>query len=156
MVLTIFGGIATNKLVDDAKTFDEYADILYRTMFLYIISVFYAYIICKTPELFEFVNKLESSVGRSKYIRDLSIDRNWNSLHSIYRSLRLGSALDPKLLVLYTAASQRITKWIRPVHFILIKATPPLCTSPSIVASFYVYYTTDLGNDAFAFVYAMW
>lgn len=73
MVLTIFGGIATNKLVDDAKTFDEYADILYRTMFLYIISVFYAYIICKTPELFEFVNKLESSVGRSKYSTSLLI-----------------------------------------------------------------------------------
>lgn len=87
MVLTIFGGIATNKLVDDAKTFDEYADILYRTMFLYIISVFYAYIICKTPELFEFVNKLESSVGRSKYSRPLY----WSELEQLAFNLPFSS-----------------------------------------------------------------
>lgn len=65
IIFTIFGGIATNKLMDGAKSFDEYTDILYRTMFLYIIAISYTYITCKTPELSEFVDGLESSVGQS-------------------------------------------------------------------------------------------
>lgn len=66
IILTIFGGIATNKLIDDAKSFDEYTDILYRTIFMYIITVIYTYIIWKTPELFVFVNSLEDNINRSK------------------------------------------------------------------------------------------
>lgn len=67
IILASLGGISTNKLLVDAKTFDEYTDILYRSIFLYIITIFYAYIVWKTPELFEFIRSLEAVVSNSKY-----------------------------------------------------------------------------------------
>lgn len=66
IIMATLGGIATNKLLDNASTLEEYADIVYRMFFVYIITVFYVYVVWKTHEFLEFINSFEDSVNKSK------------------------------------------------------------------------------------------
>lgn len=54
------------KLLDDIKTFEEYAAIVYRVIFSQLFLIFYIHIVWKTPELFGFLNCLEQIIEKSK------------------------------------------------------------------------------------------
>lgn len=58
--------IAIVKLLDEAKTFDEYTNIIYRLFFVYLLFLFYLIVTWKTPQLYRFVNSLEYRINKSK------------------------------------------------------------------------------------------
>lgn len=66
IVLANLYGISIVKLVDEASTFDEYTDILNRTILVELFTISYIDIVCKTPELLRFVDCLEDSIRTSK------------------------------------------------------------------------------------------
>lgn len=56
---------------------------------------------------------------------------------------------DPNLNQLYTERNQIIEHFIRIMHTFLIKVSIPFGAIPIATLSYYLYFTTDLGNDAF-------
>lgn len=67
------GGILINKLTNEAKSFEEYADIVYRGIFVYMLVTIYAYIVWKAQILSGFVYRLEDGINKSKF----SIGKNY-------------------------------------------------------------------------------
>lgn len=55
-----------SKTLEDAQTLEEYAEIVYRMVYMYMATVLYANIVWKAPELFRFVNSLEDSITKRK------------------------------------------------------------------------------------------
>lgn len=60
-------GISTIKLLDDASTFDEYTDIIYRVFFISIIFLSYVNIVWKSSILFGLIHRLEDIINKSKF-----------------------------------------------------------------------------------------
>lgn len=75
-----------------------------------------------------------------------------NVLFIILSVVCAGSGLHP----VYAETSQKIQKWIKRAHFVCIDLIPPLCIVPSFLTSFYTYFTTDLGADAFQQQFDAW
>lgn len=50
---------------------------------------------------------------------------------------------------IYEDLHARMEKWTELIHLANVKVTLPCVVIPKFVMSFYVYYTTDVGGDAF-------
>lgn len=57
---------------------------------------------------------------------------------------------------IYVEVNDRIEKWSQIVHFVLVNVSIPFLILPKYLVSFYLYYTTDMGNDAFELPLPMW
>lgn len=51
---------------------------------------------------------------------------------------------------------QNAQQWIEILNIALVKATPICVMFPQFIISFYVYFTTNLGNDAFEMPFPVW
>lgn len=60
-------GISIGKLVDEAQTFEEYTDILNRTIIVDLFMISYIDIVWKTPILIRFIGNIEESIQKSKW-----------------------------------------------------------------------------------------
>lgn len=52
-------------------------------------------------------------------------------------------------MYLYTKINNTIEIWTKVLHTVIVKFTVPFSAIPFIVTSYYLYFTTDLGKDAF-------
>lgn len=66
IVWSSLGGISINKLSNQANTFEEYTELVYRVMFAYFYTTCYVYIVWKTNELSELVFSLEDQIHTSE------------------------------------------------------------------------------------------
>lgn len=66
-LISFLSGVQMSKTLEDAHTLEEYAEIVYRMVYMYMATVLYANIVWKTPELFRFVNSLEDSITKRKW-----------------------------------------------------------------------------------------
>lgn len=148
-------GISLAKLLNEAKTFDEYMDLVYKLSFVVIFTISYITIIWKSLELFGFVYRLEETMKESLYFDRVEalLQIFDNRLNAFSLS---GSAMHPKIQSLYCVCSRQTEKWIKVLHFSCVRAAPPLCTVPPLMASFYAYLVTDLGGESFGFLFPMW
>lgn len=80
----------------------------------------------------------------------------FNHFNRLIFNLWLGIALHPELKSLYIEPSEQIQKRIKAVHVFLVNVIPPVCALLSFVTSFYTYFSTELGDDAFEFLYPIW
>lgn len=62
--------------------------------------------------------------------------------------LTIFQSTESKSKVLYINANRKIEKWSRIAYFLLALATPIMWIGPKFISSLFVYFTTDLGNDA--------
>lgn len=67
----------------------------------------------------------------------------------------LGSK-NPSLKLLYEKTNEKTEKWSKILFFLMVKFTPIAWLSPKVIISFYLYFTTDLGNDALELPSPMW
>lgn len=71
--------------------------------------------------------------------------------------LKKNSGLEnPKSSAIYTKINQQIEKWTKIVHLLLYKISLVSFVSPKLIASYFLYYTTDLGSEAFQTPFLMW
>ena len=63
---------------------------------------------------------------------------------------------DPKSKKMYEEAHEAIEEWSKIVYFVTLVLSPISLVSPNAILSFYTYFTTDLGNDAFGLIVPMW
>lgn len=57
--------ISSTKLLNEANNFEERADSIIKLGFEAVFIVFYAYLVWKSPELFEFIVCLDDMIGKS-------------------------------------------------------------------------------------------
>lgn len=60
-------GITSIKLINEANSFEERADNIDKLGYDVVFIVFYAYVVRKSPELFEFIDCLDDLIGKSWY-----------------------------------------------------------------------------------------
>lgn len=66
--------ITTAKLISAASTFEEYADSVYRLIYIFGFNLFYAYIVWEAPKLFGFIESLEHIINKSKQRSNVPLD----------------------------------------------------------------------------------
>lgn len=67
----------------------------------------------------------------------------------------LGSK-NPPSKVLYDKTNGKIEKWSKILYFLMVKLTPMSWLLPKVIISLFLYFTTDLGNDALELPSPMW
>lgn len=50
----------------------------------------------------------------------------------------------------------KVEKWCKIVHFVFMRIVLYGVTVPKVIFCFYVYYTTDLGTEAFEMPFPFW
>lgn len=61
-----------------------------------------------------------------------------------------------KLKALYSKMNGRVENWSKIINLILAKIVPICLTLPNAIFSFFNYFATDLGNDAFVLTIPTW
>lgn len=67
IVLASLLGFSLTKLLDDASTFEDYTNIIYRMFIVIIFTIFYTNFVWKAPILFGLVSRLEAIINKSKW-----------------------------------------------------------------------------------------
>lgn len=63
---------------------------------------------------------------------------------------------DPEALSTYLKLDERIEIWSNLFHFLVVQVTVPLVIMPKFLISFYLYFATDLGSEAFNLPFPVW
>lgn len=58
--------------------------------------------------------------------------------------------------VIYTKVNSKLVKWSEWFYFANMKVTLPAFTFPNLIKSFFIYFTTDVGADAFQLPFYAW
>lgn len=58
---------------------------------------------------------------------------------------------DPTSKYLYNKANETIDKWTTNLHTFLFKISIPIAIIPTLLVSYYFYFATDMGGEAFIF-----
>lgn len=54
------------KQLEESESFEEYADLVYRTLFMFSFEIIFLTFVIKSLELFEFIDHLEHTINHSK------------------------------------------------------------------------------------------
>lgn len=77
------------------------------------------------------------------------------SSFSIFSPIFLGLE-NPFSKSLYIEMNERIEKISKILYFTIIKVTLPALMIPNLVVSFFLYFSTDLENEAFILPFPIW
>lgn len=56
----------------------------------------------------------------------------------------------------YEKLKEKVEIWTRKFRFSLVNVTVPALLMPQMIISYYLYFTTDLGSEAFSLAYPIW
>ena len=58
--------------------------------------------------------------------------------------------------MMYKKTNQLVEKWCKIAYLIIVKMVGPSCVLPKAMVCFFMYFTTDLGSDAFELPIPAW
>lgn len=122
-----------------ANTFKEYTDYVYWLTVSCCTTLSYTVIILKMENLFEFFDVSDKIIGKSNQNRQLNVQ---NKIFSDFFELILGSE-SSKSASFYDQIDQRIEKWSKIIHFVMMKVTCSVLFIPKVLASLYIYFMKD-------------
>ena len=155
--ILLCGNITLSALtINEMNTFKEYTDIVFRSVSIGVCGILYEIIVWKTSKLFKFINNLEDTVNTSKYYNLQNPKKNSIDFPYFFVRVRRTGLDNSESQGLYTETSQKVAKWIKIVDIALVKITPTLTILPASIVSFFIYFTTDLGDSAFQLPFPMW
>ena len=64
--------------------------------------------------------------------------------------------MNPISKTIYKKTDQKLQKWHKILNIVMVKVPPVLANIPMFIISFYTYFTTDLGRDAFELPCPAW
>lgn len=97
-------------------------------------------------KFFRFIESLEKVIGDRKLQNSTNLMKLNQNLIGIQFLIELN---DPISKHLYTQANNQIEKWTATFHILFIKVPLTLAFIPLIILSYYLYFMTDFGSDAF-------
>lgn len=134
-----------------AETVNELMFSIFLSAASLFILVSFASSVFKTTALYDFFDHIESSVTKSKHISFDCIDlvvENTNLLYSMITGPQWKKTACKSNLI--------AEKWSKIAYFFLVRVSLPGLLMPEALFSFYQYFTTDLGNEAFELSLPMW
>lgn len=154
-------------LLFSANTLKDYADAFYgwaTPLFIFSINAIYAW---KRADIFELIDSTESFIEERKLINrhrlpPQSSVLRFNFVKSIclrrrkFKTIFAGMEINPISKKYYEKVSRRIGYWVTFFDITINKLTIPGVMLPSFVMSYFNYYTTDMGGDAFNLPFPMW
>ena len=63
---------------------------------------------------------------------------------------------NPQSKQTYVKLNENIEKWTGVFYFFMVQLSVPAVTMPQFIISFYLYFTTDLGAEAFNLPFVIW
>lgn len=157
-------------LIKDAKTFDEYTEALFICSTAFMCSVITAEIFFKLEKFSKFTRTCKIAINNSKWTHSyfqISISLRSNlaldfciSLTLLSRSwlskIRIVGMKCPESKIIFDKHIEQTEKWSK-IITVFVTRVVPLCGVLSRAGpSFFFYFTTDLGNEAFELPTKMW
>lgn len=140
----------------EAKTFFQYVQSIYMCSTYIIISLCLMILILNLNLSFEMINGCECIANtskrneKSKYFY-WNVVKLLNSLHFNISELKYSSSQ-----AIFKETNQLVEKISEFIFLFMAKMTPAALTLPPLIYSFFIYFTTDLGRDAFILPSPMW
>lgn len=136
----------------EASNFKEYTESIYISSVSIAIFSTYSFVIWKKDNIFLFIDCWESIAVTSEY-QSWKVRILWTKSFCVQNIL---GSQNPASKIIYVKIIEKVEKWSRFIHIVLLYVTVPSFVLPKYVVSFYLFYTTDLGNDAFELPLPVW
>lgn len=157
--LILISSIICNDLmyiIREAKTFVEYTQSIYMFSLAAIITLVFVTILLNVSELFNFISGVESLINTSKqqtYSNLCKFQHRFTFMHRFFVILAYKYTESRSN---YNKISPLIEKLSETVFFVMTKLTPAILYVPWTIYTFFIYFSTDLGADAFALPTLLW
>lgn len=110
----------------------------------------------KSAKVFSLIDLIEKIVNSSKYFELFCFFSICTSIQKLSEISQLNTGLKcSPLKAMYINTNESTEKYCKILNFIFDLA-PPGVNLPTAIYSFYMYYTTDLGGDAFKLSLPLW
>lgn len=144
-------------LVFEANDFKEYSNCFFSTI-TFLMGIFdYAIHVWKMKELFHFIKKFEHFIQRSKYSLFVIIFfySKFSSFSPLLLLFHLG-LIKSNAKEIYEKSNERIEKWSKIMYSVMMKITLPIMMVSMPMIGYVMYFTTDLGDEAFQLLSFAW
>lgn len=134
-----------------ASTFKEYTESIYVSSVGILIFSMYLNVIWNKANIFQFIDCWEKIADKSKFLKIFQVEIQ----HCLFIIIFSGSK-NPSSKAIYVKVVNQVEKLRRFIHFAFLKVTLPCIVLPKNIFCFYIYFTTDAGNDAFELPLPIW
>lgn len=145
-------------LICEANTFIELTTTIYIASACTVVAISFTIVIFQTSNIFKFADGCERVIVDLCEIivengTEITLLEFWSS-HGDFDNRIFFSEMESKMI--FKRINRQIEKWCGIVYFVVAKMTPIFWISPKLIYSLIVYFTTDLGNEAFELPYPEW
>lgn len=135
---------------NEANYFEEYVDCAYIGSTLLTTSTNFLIFIWERDELYQFMNCFGDIINKSEYA---SIITNWINFQAANHFAGMHQATSK---MIYEESNRLSEKFSGILIFVSTKLMIFLGLLPAFIISFFNYFTTELGGEAFQFVLPLW
>lgn len=135
-------------LLHEAQSFREFTDSFYAAATVTLGAMSHLVAVWKMAETFKFIENCEKIIGKSEFETIIGIQKLMNRC-----VLGLENASSKPI---YEEIIQKIEKLCEGLNFIIIYISTPCVMFPKCLISFFAYFTTDLGSEAFELPFSVW
>lgn len=135
----------------EANSFREYVDATYASTASISMNIYFAIMVYQKENIFNLIETMDEIAERSESYSCLNyIQKADSESKNTLGSKRLASK------AMYDETNRQIEKWTKIIDVVVVKVTSRFAIIPQIVLCYFLYFTTDLGNDAFELPFAIW
>lgn len=116
------------------------------------VSAVYSIFIWKNQPICRVIENIEKTVNESKHNVEALCSNRWPRKNIFFV---LGSK-NPASKANYMDVNLKVEKWTKIIHFALMRVVLYGVIFPKFIFCFYLFYTTDLGPDAFELPFPVW
>lgn len=143
-------------LIHDADSFQKYVSSAYTCSTLLACIIAFEIVIWKTTKIFIFLDRVEEIIENRKLVMLLQFAYGCYSTTLKENGHYVAGQENPISKNIYTETGRKIQAAIKILNFVMVKVSPICLILPEFMRSFYAYFTTDLGNDAFVLLFPVW
>lgn len=137
-------------LLFEANSSQEYLESIYFITSSVGIFISYTSALLLKDKLLVFIDTVDRTINKSKFDNQLNFQINF----SIFKmNLGLESSIAKAM---YEEANQRFEKYTKIGMFLLTNVLVPCALLPKVIVSFFLYFNTDLGENAFYLPLPLW
>ena len=139
-----------------ANTQKEFMDSIFMTVSGVLVFISNLSTANKLTTIFIFIDRTEQVINESKFLHSfVSLEMNLDKTYFLRPKKSLGLKY-PKSKKMYKKTNRLVEKLCKIAYFIIVKVSAPCLAIPKALLSFFMYFTTDLGPNAFELPIPAW
>lgn len=139
-------------LLFKAETFSDYTEALFVCTAVILGILTFENIVIKAVKFVDLIRNLESSIEKRELLK-----MKWRSGEQSIMKIIFSGLVNKRSKELFEAVNIRLEKWSSIVILIFVKVTIPCVVTPKLATSYFLYFATDAGRDAFVLPHpTMW